>query len=126
MEYLGFDIGFGWWRPSKDKIESLPKFKVANLKQLRSFLGALNFYRRHIRNFTESSARLTDLTKKDSRWMWGKVEERCFQELKDKIANVRCLGVPRSTGEILIVIDSSDVGGGASLYQWQNLSEGEM
>ena len=69
MDYLGFQIGYGWWRPAQEKVESLSKFKIKNLKQLRSFLGALNFYRRHIKNFTESSGRLTDLTKKDAKWI---------------------------------------------------------
>ena len=125
MDYLGFQIGHGWWRPSQDKVDSLSKFKVSNLKQLRSFIGALNFYRRHIHNFTASSARLTDLTKKNAKWVWGPDEERCFQELKNKIANVRCLGVPRSSGEILVITDSSDIGGGGSLFQWQKLTREE-
>ena len=35
------------------------------LRDVRSFIGAYNFYRRHIHNFTYSSVPLTDLIKKD-------------------------------------------------------------
>ena len=39
-------------------------------------------------------------------------EEECFQELKKKIASSNCLGVPRPKGEIVLITDASDVGGG--------------
>ena len=55
---------------------------------------ACNFYRRHIHNFTYSSAPLTDLIKKTTPWRWTAREEECFQELKKKIASSNCLGVP--------------------------------
>jgi len=126
MEYLGFDIGYGSWKPSRKKVEALANQQVKNLKELRSFLGACNFYRRHIENFTFSSATLTDLTKKGVKWIWGTEEERCFQELKRKISDVRSLGVPRSQGEVMVVTDASDVGGGASVYQWQVLNPEEV
>ena len=57
------------------------------LHDVRSFVGACNFYRRHIHNFTYSSAPLTDLIKKTTPWRWTAREEECFQELKKKIAS---------------------------------------
>ena len=47
-----------------------------------SFVGACDFYWRHIHNFTYSSARLKDLMKKNTPWRWTAREEECFQELK--------------------------------------------
>ena len=41
------------------------------LQDVRSFIGACNFYRRHIHNFTYSSAPLTDLIKKTNPWRWN-------------------------------------------------------
>ena len=126
LEYLGYEIGFGHWKPNSKKVEALLKEDVKTLKDLRSFLGACNFYRRHIPNFTYSSAILTDLTKKDSKFQWGPMEKEKFQELRSKLASVSELGVPRSTGEILLVTDASDVGGGASIFQWQSLHTEEI
>jgi hypothetical protein len=36
------------------------------------------------------------------------------------------LGVPRRDGELILVTDASDVGGGASLYQFQNLEKEQI
>ena len=59
MEYLGFDVGYGWWKPAADmQIRDDPK---KGLHDVRSFIGTSNFYRLNIHNFTYSSAPLTDL-----------------------------------------------------------------
>ena len=86
-----------------------------------SFIGASNFYRRHIRNFAHTSAILTNLIKKSTTWRWGPQEHQAFDELKDKVANAKCLGVPRAQGEIILVRDASNMGGGGTLFQWQTL-----
>ena len=96
------------------------------LHDVRSFLGACNFYRRHIHNFTYSSAPLTDPIKKTTPWRWTARKEECFQELKKKIASSNCLGVPRPKGEIVLITDASDVGGGGTIYQWQELNPAEL
>ena len=122
MEYLGFEVGYQNWKPSSKKVEALQKAKISNLKTLQSFLGACNFYRRHVPNFTYSSAILTDLTRKNRKWEWTPHHEHAFQELKHKLANVKGLGIPNPEGEIVLVTDASNVGGGASIYQWQKKS----
>ena len=63
--------------------------------QVRSFVGACNFYQRHIQNFTYSSALLTDLIKITTAFRWTSRQKECFQEWKNKIASSNCLGVPR-------------------------------
>ena len=56
--------------------------------------------------------------KKTNPWRWTDKEEACLQELKRKISSTNCLGVPRLKGEIILVTDACDVGGGGTLYQW--------
>ena len=117
MEYLGFDVGYGWWKPAASKMQPLQDMQIRDdpkkgLHDVRSFVGACNFYRRHIHNFTYSSAPLTDLIKKSTPWRWTARGEECFQELKKKIVSSNCLGVPRPEGEIVLITDASDVGGG--------------
>ena len=58
IDYLGFTIGWGQWKPSKKRVHAILNSEVKNLKDLRAFLGAMNFYRRHCKNFTYSSAPL--------------------------------------------------------------------
>ena len=132
MQYLGFDVGYGWWTPAAAKAKPLMDAKVRHedpkkgLHDVRSFIGACNFYRRHIKNFTYTSAVLTDLMKKSTTWRWGPQEQQAFDELKDKVANAKCLGVPRAQGEIILVTDASNVGGGGTLFQWQALEKEEF
>ena len=58
MQYLRFDIGYQWWTPAASKAKPLMDAKVQRedpkegLHDVRSFIGACNFYRRHIKNFT--------------------------------------------------------------------------
>ena len=75
MEHLGFDVGYGWWKPAASKMQPLQDMQILDdpekgLHDVRSFVGACNFYRRHIHNFTYSSAPLTDLIKKTTPRSW--------------------------------------------------------
>ena len=131
MEYLGFDLTYGWWKPAASKMQPLQDMQIRDdpkkgLHDVRSFAGACNFYRRHIHNFTYSSAPLTDLIKKTTAWRWTATEEECFQELKKKTASSYCQGVPLPKGEIVLITDASDVGGGGTIYQRQVLNSAEL
>ena len=58
MQYLRFDIGYGWWTPTASKGKPLMDAMVRcedprkGLHDVRNFIGACNFYHRHIKNFT--------------------------------------------------------------------------
>ena len=69
---------------------------------------------------------LTDLIKRTSPWRWTDKEEACFQELKNKISSTNFLGVPCPKGSRILVTDACDVGGGGTLYQWQELNPAEL
>ena len=116
MEYLGFDVGHGWWKPAASKMQPLQDMQIRDDPEkgphdLWRFIGACNFCCQHAHNFTYSSATLTDLIKKSNPWRWTDKEEACFQELKKKISSTNCLGVPRLKGVIILVIDAGDAGG---------------
>ena len=88
IEYFGFQVGWRWWRPVKDKgapiLEAtIRDDKTRGVKDIRAFLGFCIFYRRHIPTCTYSSHPLTDLTKKTVPWMWTPEHEAQFQEIKE-------------------------------------------
>ena len=56
MEYLGFDVGYGWWKPAASKMQPLQDMKIRN--------GTCNFYRHHLHNFTYSSPSCVTLQKR--------------------------------------------------------------
>ena len=112
MQYLGLDVGYGWWTPAASKAKPLMDAKVRHedtkkgIHDVCSFIWACNFSRHHTRIFTYTSAILTDLIKKSTTWRWGPQEQQAFDELKDKVANAKGLGVPRAQGEITLVTDA--------------------
>ena len=132
MQYLGFDLGYGWWTPAASRANPLMDANVRHedpkkgQHDVSSFIGACNFYRRHIKNFTYTSAMLSDLIRKSTFWRWGAQEQQVFDELKDKVPNAKCLGVPRAQGGIILVNDASNVGGGGTLFQWQAIGKEEF
>ena len=129
---MGFDIGYGWWTPAASKAKPPMDGRVRHedpkkgLHGVHSFIGACNFYRCHIKNFTYTTTIMTDVIKESTYWRWGPQEQQAFDELKDKVANARCLCIPRAQGEIILVSDSSIVGGGGTLFNWQALEKEEF
>ena len=131
IEYLAFDVGYGCWKPAAFKMQPMQDMQIRDdpkkgLHDVRSLIGACNSSRRHIHNFTYSSAPLTDHIKKTNPWRWTAKEEACFQELKKKISSTNCLGVPCPNDDIILVTDASAVGGCGTLYQRQELNPAEL
>ena len=130
-QYVGLEIGYGWWTPAASKAKPLMDAKVRHedpkkgLYDVRSFIGACNFYSRPMKNFSYTSAILTHLIKKSTTWRWGPQEQQAFDELRDKVANATCLGVRRAQGEIFLVTDASNVGGLGTLFHLQTLEKEE-
>ena len=64
IEYLGFDISSDGMQPSRSKIAAILDWPVPTaVKDVRSFLGTVSFYRRFIRGFSNMAFPLTELTK---------------------------------------------------------------
>ena len=127
--YLGFHIGDGWWKPQDQKMKPLMDFdltdsmsKAEEVQKIRQFIGSCNFYRRHLRNFTEASAPLRDLIKKETPWRWQPIEKQAIEDVKKKIRECLVLGVPQCYGEMILIMDASNFGGGGTLLQWQKLT----
>ena len=64
VTFLGFDISKWRLKMNKAKIDTLEKWPLLkNVKELRKFLGFINFYRRFITHFSEIAGMLTTLTR---------------------------------------------------------------
>ena len=124
IEFLGHLLSWsdkkgGVWKPQPGKVEEIVRTQVTSLKELRSFLGMINFFRRHMKGVAGTASILTDLTRKGAVWRWSEDHERALQKLKETLANAAALGTLKGTGEILLVTDASHQGGGGFLAQWQ-------
>ena len=55
------------------------------MKQGQNFLCLRNYYRNFVKDFSKISASLTELTRKDNRFVWSNNELDAFRKLKDAL-----------------------------------------
>ncbi len=59
---------------------------LINLKEIQSFMKFVNFYRYFIKNFFKLVKSFTQLTRKDTSFVWNKVCIQAFRNLKKQIS----------------------------------------
>ncbi|GFU96186.1 transposon Tf2-9 polyprotein [Trichonephila clavipes] len=96
----------------KDKCVS-----INEQKQIKSFLGCCNFYRRYIKNFAKRALPLTNLLRKDTPFEWTSETQEAFDDIKKAILNPPVLALPDPDAELQITTDASSRGIGAVLEQ---------
>ncbi|GFW29477.1 retrovirus-related Pol polyprotein from transposon 17.6 [Trichonephila clavipes] len=102
----------------KDKSVSINEFPVpTDQKQIKSFLGCCNFYRRYIKNFAKRALPLTNLLRKDTPFEWTSETKEAFDDIKKAILNPPVLALPDPNAELQITTDASSRGIGAVLEQ---------
>ena len=84
---------------------------------MRSFLGAVGYYRKFIPNFAAEATSLIKLLKKNSNFHWGPEEDLSFQTLKDRLITAPILSLPDYDKEFIIRTDASRKGIGGVLIQ---------
>src|SRR3954462_4617787 len=62
-----------------------------SVKQVRSFLGLASYCRRFIEKFSKVAKPLTELLKKDKKFLWTPKWEESFQELKRRLTSAPVL-----------------------------------
>jgi transposase InsO family protein len=91
--------------------------KPTNKKEVQSFLGFTNFYRRFISDFSCHARPLFDLTKKDSKFVWGNDEQEAFEQLKRIVTSAPVLMLPDTEQPFRLEADGSGIATGAVLSQ---------
>ena len=120
IEYLGFQLGSGNIKPVESKVECiLSAHRPRTKKQLRSFLGTVNYYNRFIPSYSTLAAPLHDLTKKSVPNVipWNDECEVSFNNLKQCLGSNPILKLPDINGQFVLRTDASEVGVGAVLLQ---------
>jgi hypothetical protein len=61
---------------------------------IHSFLGLAGYYRRFIENFSKIAKPMTELPKKENKFVWSDSCEASFQELKKRLVTAPVLCLP--------------------------------
>jgi hypothetical protein len=117
--YLGHIINENGISPDPTKLECIKNYpKPKNVKDIKSFLGLLNYYRRFVDNFAKIAKPLTYLLKKDIIFNWNNKCDNAFDELKNNLMNPRLLTYPDwDKGKFNLMTDASQFAIGAVLCQ---------
>lgn len=132
ITFLGYRISASGTKPLESKVEAINDFPLPKtVRQLRRFLGMLNFYRRFLPHSASIQAPLNAL-------LSGSVKASqpidltgdallAFNKCKVSLANAALLAHPDSEAELALVTDASDHAMGAVLQQlkdnaWQPLA----
>ncbi|SJL18406.1 uncharacterized protein ARMOST_21995 [Armillaria ostoyae] len=118
-EYLGVIISENQVRMDPIKLAGIAEWPTpTKKKELQSFLGFTNFYRKFIKNYSKVVHALTQLTG-NAEWTWGAAQNQAFQQLKKQMAEDVILAIPNGTGRFRVEADASNGAIGAVLSQEQ-------
>uniref|UniRef100_A0A0N5BYR6 RNA-directed DNA polymerase n=1 Tax=Strongyloides papillosus TaxID=174720 RepID=A0A0N5BYR6_STREA len=114
-QYLGFVLDKQGIHPNPEKVKAINIKPIPRTpKEVKSFLGAASYFRRHIKNF---SAIAEPLYKLDRKFVWEDTHTEAFNKLKDALSNATTLSPPDNTKNYTIFTDASKQGLGAALVQ---------
>src|SRR4030088_2468869 len=77
------------------------------VKQVRSFLGFCNFYRKFIGRYAEISKPLTELTRTETPFIWNEERQQAFDTLKAKGMEAPLPQTPNPTKQCILQTNPS-------------------
>jgi hypothetical protein len=91
VDYLGFRLTPEGVRPQLKKVDAIRNIAAPTTKrQLRHFVGLVNYYRYMWKRRSHLIAPLTELMSKNVPFKWTEKHEKAFKELKDRISAEVC------------------------------------
>lgn len=133
VKFLGYSVTAAGTRPLPEKVEAILRYPVPDtVKQLRRFLGMVNFYRRFVRGAAELQAPLNAVlagpkVKGKDPVNWTPELQQAFQNCKEGVAQAAMLAHPDPNAPLALFTDASDFTMGGALQQhvtegWQPLA----
>src|SRR2546423_188119 len=118
LQFLGHIITKDRILPDPDKIKAVKEYSIPqNLTQLRAFLGLASYYRRFIKNFSQTATPLYNLLKKDINYEWTEECQQVFQQLKNRLISAPLLTYPDFDKSFILFTDASLAALGAVIEQ---------
>lgn len=118
VKFLGHLFDQNGMTLDPSRIEAIQKLKSpTNKKELQRLLGFLNYVRSFISNFSELTAPIRNLLKKDTDWQWTDNHTMALNIIKDRLTKSPVLSSFDPNKSITIQTDSSQSGLGCCLLQ---------
>ena len=118
LEYLGYWISRSGIQPIAKKVEAIKNIAIPKTKrELRRFIGIVNYYRDMWIRRSNVLAPLSRLTSKTTAWHWTDVEQKAFDKMKRIISRETLLVYPDFNKPFIIHTDASHTQLGAVISQ---------
>ena len=116
VDYLGYRIDKHGLHTMPDKVAAIQEApRPGNVKELRAFLGLVQYYGRFIRNLSTVTQPLNKLLCKGVPWRWSEACDSAFQKLKAALASSEVLAHYDPELPVKLDCDASAYGVGAVL-----------
>ena len=123
IEYVGHVLDAYGLHFTQDKLDGVTNFPLPRTpKELRGFIGLVNYFCNHIRQHSELMRPLRNILPADNRkkLVWSAEAITAFDDAKLAVSNCPKLFFLDTEGEAVLCTDASDYGLGAYLYQIVN------
>ena len=122
VDFLGLILRPGEIAMDPTKLSGIAEWLIpAKVKDVRSFLGFTNYYRRFIGDYSNIARPLINLTKKNQEWRWSPSCQKAFDQLKEEFSKQPVLSLPNLNKPFAIATDTSkDTSGGILLQADSN------
>jgi hypothetical protein len=118
VTFLGHVISAGGVAVDPAKVEAATEWKAPkSVTEIRSFLGLAGYYRRFIEGFSKIARPMTQLLKKEKKFVWSEQCQESFEQLKEKLTSAPILVLPDNRKDFVIYCDASRQGLGGVLMQ---------
>jgi transposase InsO family protein len=118
IKVLGHIVGNGTIKPNPELVKAVMEFPLLKSpKDVRSFLGLVNYYRRFIKHLATVSEPIQKLVRNDIKWEWTIECQQAFEQIKELLTKSPVLRSPDFSRPFIIQTDASGIGMGAILSQ---------
>jgi len=118
LDFLGHRISSNGIFMDPKKVSSILEWPIPkNVKELQSFLGLANYYRRFIPSFAAIAHPLHCLLKKNVKFIWSTETQDAFDNIKSRFSSAPILAYPNRELPFMVETDSSNFAIGAILSQ---------
>jgi len=121
VKFLGYLVTPKGTQPLPTRVQALKDFPLPKTaKELRRFLGMINFYRRFIPGAAKMQAPIHNLLgakKGAAAIIWTEEAQQAFENTKQSLTQTTLLAHPRANAELALFTDASDHSTGAILQQ---------
>jgi hypothetical protein len=118
IKFLGHTISQAGIAVDPDKVQEVMNWKPPTMvRQIQSFLGLASYYRRFIPDFSRMAKPITELLKKEAKFVWGQKCEDAFHALRQHLTTSPVLAQPDNIKPFDVYCDASGTGLGCVLMQ---------